>query len=215
MAQRPQLDTGAVPYPSPYMSVPMDYGYALGYHNTMAPMRGNHGLSLSAASSVSGVDIESHPSQEGSFEQSLVDTMGHYDSKTKNVKRRMQNREAQRRFRERKDQQQKTLQAKAEDLQTKYQKLSDQYTQRTDEVCRLLKENDSLRSEVKTLRQQWQIIMALMHRPRSSHSRTPSLAEEDSPPPSLCSLDKGTMLDDVWRRLDEFRSTDDKPSSPS
>ncbi|GIC91386.1 bZIP transcription factor [Aspergillus udagawae] len=129
------------------------------------------------------------------------------------VRRRMQNREAQRRFRERKDQQQKTLQQKAEDLQIKCQTLLDQYTKRTDEVCRLLKENDALRSEVKTLRQQWEVISTILHRPKGS--RSPSvLVDEASPSPSLCSsAERSRKLDDFWRRLDNF--TDDRQNSSS
>ncbi|GIJ83303.1 hypothetical protein Asppvi_002122 [Aspergillus pseudoviridinutans] len=129
------------------------------------------------------------------------------------VRRRMQNREAQRRFRERKDQKQKTLEQKAEDLQIKCQTLLDQYTKRTDEVCRLLKENDALRSEVKTLRQQWEVISTILHRPKGSRSSS-VLVDETSPPPSLCSsAERSGKLEDFWRRLDDF--TDDRENSSS
>ncbi|EAW17373.1 bZIP transcription factor [Aspergillus fischeri NRRL 181] len=129
------------------------------------------------------------------------------------VRRRMQNREAQRRFRERKDQQQKTLQQKAEDLQIKCQTLLDQYTRRTDEVCRLLKENDALRAEAKTLRQQWELFSTILHRSKGSRSSS-VVVNETSPSPSLCSsAERSRKLDDFWRRLDDF--TDDRENSSS
>jgi chromosome segregation ATPase len=126
----------------------------------------------------------------------------------------MQNREAQRRFRERKEQRQKTLQQKAEGLQTDYQKLLDNYTKRTDEVCRLLKENDALRTEINNLRQRWRIMMTVLQQQPNNSSQLPSVLMEEAALPSSCSCSgRPGRLDDLWRRLE--RLTDDKPHSPS
>ncbi|RHZ56139.1 bZIP transcription factor [Aspergillus thermomutatus] len=221
MALRPQQTPGPLPFPPPYMSIadgtttPLDFVYGLdeyGIHQAIDITSMPRGLTLPTT------PPESNPQHEGhGLDPHIIDTVLQHDCKTKNVRRRMQNREAQRRFRERKEQQQKTLQQKAEDLQNKCQTLLDQYTKRTDEVCRLLKENDALRSEVKNLRQQWEVISTILQRPKGSTSRSPSvLTEESSPSPSLCSSsERSRTVDDFWRRLDDFTNNREKSYSPS
>lgn len=87
----------------------------------------------------------------------------------------MQNREAQRRFRTRKDQLHKTLQQKTDDLRTECQALRDQHAKSTAEVSRLLKENEALRSEAKDHRQQQRLMTTVLQLLRS-----PSKAVEDA-----------------------------------
>ncbi|KAF7182373.1 hypothetical protein CNMCM7691_001853 [Aspergillus felis] len=221
MAHRPQQSPSALHFPAPYMSIghgtttPLDLVYALdeyGVHQAIDETCMPRGLALPTTPPDSSTQ---HSEHEGhSLDPQMVDVLQH-DCLTKNVRRRMQNREAQRRFRERKDQQQKTLQQKAEDLQTKCQSLLDQYTKRTDEVCCLLKENDALRSEVKTLRQQWEVISTILHRPKGSCSSS-VLVDETSQPPSLCSsAARSSKLEDFWRRLDDFIDDRENPCSLS
>ncbi|KAF9784170.1 hypothetical protein IL306_008262 [Fusarium sp. DS 682] len=116
-----------------------------------------------------------------------------------NVRRRMQNREAQRRFRERREQEQKTLQQVADDLRTEYQALCDQHAKSTTEVSRLLEENDALRSEVKNLRQRWRLMLAVLQWPEDS--RKPSSPGGDA-----------AFFDDIRRCLEHLA---DKPSPHS
>ncbi|KAL4872323.1 hypothetical protein BDV12DRAFT_193416 [Aspergillus spectabilis] len=101
-------------------------------------------------------------------------------SEPKNVKRRVQNREAQRRFRERKEQQKKLLQKNAEDIRNEYQILLKQYAQTASDVTRLVKENDVLRFEVRNLRQQWRLVFAVLQRLQGAQS-SPALADDTFP----------------------------------
>ncbi|KAF4179354.1 hypothetical protein CNMCM8694_008108 [Aspergillus lentulus] len=215
MAHRPQQSPSALYFPASYIgdgtTTALELVYSLdeyGVHQAIDETCLPPGLALPATPPDCSTQQDEHEGHN--LDPHMVDVPQH-DCITKTVRRRMQNREAQRRFRERKDLQKKTLQQKAEDLQFKCQTLLDQYTKRTDEVCRLLKENDALRSEVQTLRQQWEIISTILHRPKSSRS-PPVVVDETSPAPSLCSSSERSMkLDDFWRRLDDF--TDDKENS--
>ncbi|KAF7136990.1 hypothetical protein CNMCM5793_006741 [Aspergillus hiratsukae] len=222
MAHRALQSTGSFPFPASYMSMgdgnttPLEFVCGMdeyGVHQAIGVTSMPRALTLPITPPE---PTTQHSQHEGhSLDPYLVDTVLQHDCITKNVRRRMQNREAQRRFRERKDQQQKTLQQKAEDLQMKCQSLLDQYTKRTDEVCRLLKENDALRSEVKTLRQQWEVISTILQRPKGSRSSS-VLVDETSPSPSLCSSsERSRKLDDFWRRLDDFTNDREDPSRPS
>lgn len=78
------------------------------------------------------------------------------------MKRRAQNREAQRRFRERKEQQKKVLQKDAEELHKDYQTLLKQYSDTASDLTRLVKENETLRAEVRKMRQQWRLLLAVL-----------------------------------------------------
>ncbi|KAH6949410.1 hypothetical protein BKA56DRAFT_538382 [Ilyonectria sp. MPI-CAGE-AT-0026] len=99
--------------------------------------------------------------------------------RTAKNKRRVQNREAQRRFRTRKDQLHKTLQQKTDDLRTESQALRDQHAKSTAEVSRLLMENEALRSEAKDHRQQ-QRLMTTVLQLLLRGSQSPSKAVEDA-----------------------------------
>ncbi|KAH6981394.1 hypothetical protein EDB80DRAFT_899513 [Ilyonectria destructans] len=84
------------------------------------------------------------------------------NNRVKNVRHGTQNREAQRRFRERKEQRQQTLQQKVDGLRVMYQALSEEHVKSTIEVARLQKENDTLRSEVKDVHRQWRLTQTVL-----------------------------------------------------
>uniref|UniRef100_A0A0D2XRV8 BZIP domain-containing protein n=1 Tax=Fusarium oxysporum (strain Fo5176) TaxID=660025 RepID=A0A0D2XRV8_FUSOF len=77
-------------------------------------------------------------------------------------RRRLKNRESQRRFRERKDQLQKALQQQLDHSRTEYEALLCKYTESTTEAALLLQENDSLWSEIKDLRRHRQLMLSVM-----------------------------------------------------
>ncbi|KAL2844555.1 hypothetical protein BJY01DRAFT_248066 [Aspergillus pseudoustus] len=85
----------------------------------------------------------------------------------KNTKRTIQNRAAQRRFRERRDEQARSLRERVENLQEKYEALGEKLNERSDEVDRLEKVNEELRSEAQDLRRRWQTMLLLLQRPKS------------------------------------------------
>ncbi|KAB8236534.1 bZIP transcription factor [Aspergillus alliaceus] len=205
------------PFSSPYMSMfdnasaPLELAYGLddfGVHREIsmtAICNSNDNTTGPTTPPESSLQKDGH-----GLDPHLINAIIQNDFK--NVKRRMQNREAQRRFRERKEQRQKSLQQKTESLQTEYRNLSDQYTKRTDEVCRLLKENELLRSEVQALRQRWRIMKSVLQQPNSTHSAA-ILVEEPLPPLVSSYSGQAGGLDDLWRRLEKV--TDDRPHSPS
>jgi predicted nuclease with TOPRIM domain len=114
----------------------------------------------------------------------------------------MQNRQAQRRFRERREQEQKTLQQVADELRTDYQALCDQHAKSTTEVSRLLGENDSLQSEVKNLRHRWRLLLAVLQWPEGAESLS-GLAGN------------AAIFDDIRRYLIRDLSNKPSPHSPT
>ncbi|KAF7184477.1 hypothetical protein CNMCM7691_005545 [Aspergillus felis] len=100
-------------------------------------------------------------------------------------KRRMQNREAQRRFRQRKVDQQKSLKQKTVDLEERYQGLTDRLHGKSEEVCRLLRENNSLKSEIQDLRKLWEMVGLLVQRPKGPQSLSSLFAADPSSLPAL------------------------------
>ena len=65
---------------------------------------------------------------------------------------------------------------------------------------------------METLRQQWEAIFTILHRPKDSRSLS-VLLDETSPSPSLCSSsERSRLLDNFWR-LDDF--TDGRENSSS
>ncbi|KAL3495903.1 hypothetical protein BJX62DRAFT_232791 [Aspergillus germanicus] len=85
----------------------------------------------------------------------------------KNTKRAVQNRAAQRRFRERRDEQNKSLREKAEHLQEKYEALGERLNAKSDEINQLEKKNGELSSEIQDLRRRWRTMVLLLQRPKS------------------------------------------------
>ncbi|GAM43107.1 bZIP transcription factor [Talaromyces pinophilus] len=86
------------------------------------------------------------------------------------ARRRIQNREAQRRFRERKEQRKNSLQKNAEELHRDYQTLLTQYADTVSDVTRLVQENGVLRFEIRKLRQQWRLLLTIIQRLQGSQS---------------------------------------------
>ncbi|KAH7186712.1 putative bZIP transcription factor [Fusarium oxysporum] len=200
----PQSPTTS-PYFSPYMhggensTVPLELIYGLdeyaGYQGLNLCAMMTSGGGLVAGPITSPMDVTPRDGLDPHLSKAFI------QNNRSNVRRRMQNREAQRRFRERREQEQKTLQQVADDLRTEYLALCDQHAKSTTEVSRLLEENDALRSEVKNLRQRWRLMLAVLQWPEDSH------------PPSSPGGD-AAFFDDVRRCLGRLA---DKPSphSPS
>jgi chromosome segregation ATPase len=76
--------------------------------------------------------------------------------------RRTQNREAQRRFRKRKEDHKKDLEQQISALESKCQELLASLEQKSDNVAQLEKDKEALQSENQDLRKLWQTIVQLM-----------------------------------------------------
>jgi predicted nuclease with TOPRIM domain len=113
------------------------------------------------------------------------------------VKRRIQNRAAQRRFRERRDEQNKNLQEKVTELQEKYEALEEKLRQKSEEASQFQSDNAGLKSEVESLRQRWRTMVLLLQRPNSLQFLSVLVGGEKS----LSSPD-GQDLDGYLRCLD-------------
>ncbi|KAL2800600.1 hypothetical protein BJX66DRAFT_291165 [Aspergillus keveii] len=98
--------------------------------------------------------------------------------KTKNVKRRQQNRDAQRRYRERRDERTKSLEQTVQDLEAKRQWLSNSFFQKSQEVNQLFRDNGMLQNEIQELRQRWQMMIMLLQRPKALQSLSTLMAED-------------------------------------
>ncbi|KAL2796993.1 hypothetical protein BJX66DRAFT_335451 [Aspergillus keveii] len=120
------------------------------------------------------------PTDTGSSSPTLAEARGSVSSESnlgpsegarkpgqKNTKRAVQNRAAQRRFRERRDEQNRTLREKAEHLQEKYEALGERLNAKSDEVNQLKKKNGELNSEIQDLRRRWRTMVLLLQRPKS------------------------------------------------
>ncbi|KAL4870573.1 hypothetical protein BDV12DRAFT_195298 [Aspergillus spectabilis] len=115
------------------------------------------------------------------------------------MKRRTQNRAAQRRFRKRKEDLQKSLEEKTSDLQQRCQEISDKFDQKSDEVSRLLGEKNALESEVQDLRKRWQIIVMLLQKPKGLETLS-SLFADSQPPLSGSSRTGSAVAGDEFSR---------------
>jgi TolA-binding protein len=92
----------------------------------------------------------------------------------------MQNREAQRRFRERKESRQQTLEQRAAELEEKCQELSEGFRQKSEEVTRILQEKEVLTGEIQDLRKRWRLMVMLLQRPNGLQSLSSLLASDSS-----------------------------------
>ncbi|KAJ0425367.1 hypothetical protein BJY00DRAFT_274125 [Aspergillus carlsbadensis] len=138
-------------------------------------------LNLRITSSASSVtptesDSDSLPEFQSAVSHELESALkGH---KTKNVKRRQQNRDAQRRYRERRDERTKSLEHTVQDLEAKRQWLSNSFFQKSQEVNQLFRDNSLLQNEIQELRQRWQMMIMLLQRPKALQSLSTLMAED-------------------------------------
>ncbi|KAL5342892.1 hypothetical protein BJX70DRAFT_238996 [Aspergillus crustosus] len=119
------------------------------------------------------------------------------------MKRRTQNRAAQRRFRKRREDLHKNLEEKIHDLEQKSQDLCERYDEKTGEASRLQEEKTVLESEVQNLRKRWQAMVMLLQKPQGLQSL--SLLFANGPPSSLSGrspTDTESAGEELFRCLD-------------
>ncbi|KAL2837080.1 hypothetical protein BJX68DRAFT_250022 [Aspergillus pseudodeflectus] len=119
-------------------------------------------------------DCDSQHDSDGSQSYSADPTMPKHT--TQSVKRRMQNRQAQRRFRERKEERQQSLEQKAVNLEKQHKELSEEFRHKCDEASQLLREKESLKGEIEDLRKRWRLMVGLLQRPNGAQSLATLLA---------------------------------------
>lgn len=103
------------------------------------------------------------------------------------AKGRIQNREAQRRFRERKEELRQSLQRQATELEAQCQELSKRFCQKSEEVSKILKEKEALTGEIQDLRKRWHIMLMLLQLPDRLQSLSSLLGTDLSLPSSSSS----------------------------
>ncbi|CEL08597.1 hypothetical protein ASPCAL11745 [Aspergillus calidoustus] len=131
-----------------------------------------------AAITPAGSDSDSHL-------DSALNSTRSQNSKVQSVKRRQQNREAQRRFRERKDEAQQVLEQKAAKLEARIAELSSGMTQKAEEESRILREKDALAREVRDLRERWQLVERLLQRPSGAQTLSTLLSGSIASPEAI------------------------------
>ncbi|KAJ0425241.1 hypothetical protein BJY00DRAFT_204521 [Aspergillus carlsbadensis] len=119
-------------------------------------------------------DSDSQGESDGSQSYSADPTMPKHA--TQSVKRRMQNRQAQRRFRERKEERQQSLEQKAVNLEKQHKELSEDFRQKCEEASQLLREKEGLKGEIEDLRKRWRLMVGLLQRPNGAQSLATLLA---------------------------------------
>ncbi|KAJ0413402.1 hypothetical protein BJY00DRAFT_296943 [Aspergillus carlsbadensis] len=124
-------------------------------------------------------------SDSGSHIDFVLNSKGNEHSKAQSVKRRQQNREAQRRFRERKDEAQQVLEQKAAKLEARIAELSSGMTQKSEEESKILREKDALAREVRDLRERWQVVERLLQRPSGAQTLSTLLAGSIASPEAV------------------------------
>ncbi|KAL2858793.1 hypothetical protein BJX68DRAFT_262330 [Aspergillus pseudodeflectus] len=98
------------------------------------------------------------------------------------MKRRLQNRQAQRRFRQRKEERQQTLEQKTASLQSKYQELMEEFNRKSQEASETRREKEALSTEIEDLRKRWQLMVLLLSRPNGLQSLTMLLGNGPNQP---------------------------------
>lgn len=90
----------------------------------------------------------------------------------------MQNREAQRRFRGRKEERHQVLQRRNTELEAKCQELSEAFNQKSEEISTIIKEKEALTREIQDLRQRWRLVLMLLRLPNRLHSLSSLLGSD-------------------------------------
>jgi chromosome segregation ATPase len=90
----------------------------------------------------------------------------------------MQNRLAQRRFRERKEERQQKLEQAAASLEEKCKQLSEEYKEKSQEIVEILKEKQTLTAELDNLRNNWRLMLLLLQQPNGRRALTMFLGGE-------------------------------------
>lgn len=100
----------------------------------------------------------------------------------------MQNRDAQRRFRGRKEERYQTLQQRSSELEAKCQELSERFNQKSEEMSKIIKEKEALTSEVHDLRKRWRLMLMLLRHPNRLELLSGLLGEDSFSiaDPTLC-----------------------------
>ncbi|KAJ5896630.1 bZIP transcription factor bZIP-1 [Penicillium subrubescens] len=128
--------------------------------------------------------------------------------KSQTAKGRMQNREAQRRFRGRKEELQQKLQRQATELEAQCQELSKGFCQKSEEVSEIIKEKEALTSEIQDLRKRWRVMLMLLQLPDRLQSLSSLLGNDLSSPsgssPSSSSSPSTTKSEPLDVPLDEL-----------
>ncbi|KAJ5211197.1 bZIP transcription factor bZIP-1 [Penicillium cf. griseofulvum] len=142
--------------------------------------------------------------------------------KSQTVKRRMQNRNAQRRFRERKEEHHHTLQQRATELEAKCQELSEGLNQKSEEISKILKEKETLTGEIQDLRKRWRLMLMLLRLPNRLQSLSSLLGNDLSD--SSCSVSSPSAikaepldvpLEDLFGCLQELLLPNEAPHNSS
>ncbi|KXG46461.1 bZIP transcription factor, bZIP-1 [Penicillium griseofulvum] len=165
----------------------------------------------------------SSDSQEGQSSVTCAIDAESKKHKLQTVKRRMQNRNAQRRFRERKEEHHQTLQQRATELEAKCQELSEGLNQKSEEISKILKEKEALTGEVQDLRKRWRLMVMLLRLPNRLQSLSGLLGSDLSSSCSSSSEIKAEPLDvpleDLFGCLQELllpnEASDGSPLCPS
>lgn len=113
---------------------------------------------------------------------------------TEQTKRRLQNRQAQRRFRERKDEYLQALEKRSSCLEKQYQELLEESNKKAEEACQARKEIAILSRENEDLRKRWRLIVLLLSLPNNRAAQCPTtlLGNEASQLLASTSITTGT-----------------------
>ncbi|KAJ5380767.1 bZIP transcription factor bZIP-1 [Penicillium cataractarum] len=192
--------------PESYQTLDLDS--TLSFNGTISP-------SLSASDSLSALDSlsasdslstsDSGSTSDSQDSQGSVTYTGDAESqKLQTVRRRMQNREAQRRFRGRKEERYQILQQRTTELEEKCQELSNGFNQKSEELSKISKENETLISEIQDLRKRWRLILMLLRRPNRLQSLSGLLGSDLSSPSAVMAEPLDLPLEDLFGCLQEL-----------
>lgn len=133
------------------------------------------------------VETRAHvpPLRQAKHTERYVSPVSTYLSNTNHAeqtKRRLQNRQAQRRFRERKDEYLQTLEKKTSCLEKQYQELLEECNRKSEEACQARKEMETLSRENEDFRKRWRLIVLLLSLPinRAQYPASTLLGNEAS-----------------------------------